>query len=100
MPELSTQEPFNFSEGIDGSAVQYEIIYTANSSQETCETVNIPSSLFEGDYFNHSFEVLSSSCHSSDITVTVTATNKLGDGPSSSSVIGLYKLHARQLFLI
>ena len=86
------QESFNFSEEIDGSATEYSITYsyTTSSSQEICETVNISSSSFNEGYFTHTFKVFSSSCHSGDhIVVTVLATNALGDGPSTSSVIGL-----------
>ena len=88
------QESFNFTDEIDGSATHYVISYTAISSHLICDlkTVNISSSWFDGDYFSHTFEVNSSSCHSSDIVVSVYATNIFGDGPSSSSVIGLHKI--------
>ena len=82
--------PFNFSDEIEGSAIQYEIIYTAIRSQFVCEIVKVPSSLFNGDYVSHVFQVLSSKCHSSDIDVIVFATNALGDGPSHNSLIGLH----------
>ena len=84
------QEPFNLSEKIDGSPIRYKIIYIAISSQLICETIDIPSASYNGDFFSHTFEVLSSNCLSNDIAVTVFATNVLGDGPSSFSVIGLH----------
>jgi hypothetical protein len=50
--------------------------------------ISISSSHFDGDYFSHTFEINSSSCHSSDIIVSVYATNALGNGAASSSMIG------------
>ena len=81
-----------FSEEIDGSATEYRVTYTTSNSQEICETVNVSISSFNEGYFTHIFKFLSSSCNSSDhIVVTVFATNALGDGPSTVSVIGLHK---------
>ena len=82
------QDPFTFFGRIDGSASFYTINYFDPTSGSGCGSVTIPASSCKSvGVCSHMFELLSSSCpHSDDITVTVYATNVLGNGPTSQPI--------------
>ena len=87
------QEPINISEGIDGSANSYTIIYFNSASRITCGEDTIPASECQNQICRHLFNVSVSSCTpDTNISVTVYATNMLGDG-SISIPINQSKLH-------
>ena len=79
------QNSFNISDEVDGSASNYTIIYSDSTFGSICGSAMIPSSVCVGGICSHMFNVFtSSSCPSSTgITVTVFATNVLGNGPLS-----------------
>ena len=81
------QDPFNISEGIDGSAKSYTITYSDSTSGSSCGSATIPASSCEGGVCSHGFDISSSPCRlSPDITLTAFPTNILRDGPSSEPV--------------
>jgi hypothetical protein len=83
------QEPFNFSDTIDGSALFYTINYTESSSNATCALANIQAA----SCLNQTCEYTSikaniSACLTSpSIMVTVFGTNRLGNGSTSNPVL-------------
>ena len=69
---------------INGSPVNYTIVYTELTFGTICGSEVIPASSCNGRVCNHYFDILvSSSCPPSTVEVTVFATNVLGRGPSS-----------------
>ena len=91
-PTSTLQIPFNISEGIAGSASSYTIIYSDFDSHGSCDSIKIPAVKCQGSICNHIYDVSSSSCYNAtNISVAVSATNLLGDGPTSHPVsIELY----------
>ena len=82
------QEQFYISDGIDGSAANYTITYSESTSGKICDCVTISTSesaCISGQC-NHMFDTSACSDFTS-ITITVFATNVLGDGPSSKQVL-------------
>ena len=76
-----------FSDGIDGSATSYTINYTDTISGSSCGLATIPASSCSHGVCQNMFELSSSFCPFSDsITVTVFATNALGNGTTSRLV--------------
>ena len=88
------QKSFNITEGIDGSASSYTIIYTDTESGgiSVCDSIKVPAFRCQEGICRHLFDVSSSRCvNSTNISVAVYATNILGDGPASEPVsIELY----------
>ena len=80
------QEKFFISEGIDGSATNYTIMYNDSTSGRMCDFVTISASVCSGQC-NHTFDVPSICFAIASITITVFATNILGDGPMTLSVL-------------
>ena len=79
------QAPFSISNGIDGSAMVYNINYTNSTSDELCNSVTIPASSCTNGVCNHEFDVSSSRCSpSTALSVTVFASNILGSGEVSA----------------
>ena len=85
------QEKFNISNGVDGSALSYNINYIDADSGFVCTSATILASSCKKSVCVHQFIVSSSPCHSSlSIAITVAATNRLGSGlPSDPDLIGL-----------
>ena len=78
------QDPFIFTDRIDGSAISYTINYTDTITGMNCGLVMIPASSCRRGVCQNVFELSSSSCPLSDsITVTVYSTNALDNGTSS-----------------
>lgn len=92
---LCFQKPFNIAEGIDGSAASYNIIYTdTESGGILCDSIKVPAFGCQGSLCSHLFDVSSSyyCVNSTNISVAVSATNVLGDGPASEPVfVDLYR---------
>ena len=92
------QDSFDIFEGIDGSATSYTITYTNSMvSGEICGSRSatiLASSCGDNGMCNHTFNVTSSSLQCPfffDLSVTVFATNPLGNGPVSSPIkAGIY----------
>ena len=79
-----TQAPFYFSDGIDGSTTSYTITYSDSTSGRICGSATIPASSCDGGICSCRFDISSSSClPSADVSVTVFASNILGNGPMS-----------------
>ena len=92
---LLVQEPlFSISEGANGSAILYNITYYSDSVRSNiCGSALISDSSCNKSVCTHTFNVSLSSCSSTtDIAVSVYATNHLpvGDVMSSTNVIGGY----------
>ena len=85
---------FDFSEEIDGSANFYTINYTDSTFGTPCASVKIPVSSCVHDSCEHVLKrtSLAITCPStSNITVTVFGTNRLGIGPPlNSTFTGTY----------
>ena len=87
------QEKFNISNGVDGSAVSYNINYIDTDSYICASiTIDTSESSCRDDVCKNELEVSSSHCNSSSsITITVTGTYRLGSGlPSMPITIGNY----------
>ena len=81
---LLIQEPISISDGINGSANSYTIIYSDLASQRTCGEDTIPASACQNQVCKNLFNVTASSCtQDTNISVIVYATNMLGDGNNS-----------------
>ena len=81
------QDPFLFSDGVDGSAASYTIDYSDTISGSNCGLATIPASSCSHGVCQNVFELSSSLCPFSDsITVTVFGTNALGNGTTSTPV--------------
>ena len=88
MKIVSQSLGFNITDDIDGSTISYTIIYSDSHSNNSCGLSIISVSSCEGSICSHLFEVSASSCSpSSNINVSIFATNILGDGLLSNSVM-------------
>lgn len=90
------QESFSISEGVDGSALNYTVIYTDTSTNTRCDTHTIPST----SCVNHvctlpNIEPFPCSQNIGNgtlsIDVAISATNMLGEGPPYTFSIGTFK---------
>ena len=81
----------NISDGIKGSATSYNIIYSDANSESRCgSSVIIPGASCEGGICRDVFNISSSLCSlASDITVTIVATNIIGEVPVFNSSKGM-----------
>lgn len=87
MPLWTFQNSFYIYEGIDGSATTYTIIYSDSSFGSTCSSMKIPASACADGTCSHVYNATNSSCPPyTGITVTVFASNILGDGLLSNSL--------------
>ena len=80
------------SDNIDGSPISYTITYTDFTSGRTCNSFTVPASticqLQNGLYACHHMFTISPPCSPSNTTsISIFATNVLGDGPCSNPVI-------------
>ena len=85
-----SQDNFNISNGFDGSAFSYTINYSDSTSRETCGSDTIQASDCVGMICTHTLKINPpSSCLSSTagVSITVIATNALGNGPASDPVV-------------
>ena len=81
------QASFLVSDGIDGSPLFYNITLLASST--SCGSAEINASSCRDGICNYEFEVTSTSCSpSTDISVTVFASNVLGIGEASQTFVG------------
>ena len=85
---MHVQEQFDISDGIDGSATNYTILYFDSISGKACSLATISASACIGGQCNHKFHISSDSMCSNitSIVITVFATSILGTGPSSEPV--------------
>ena len=68
---------------IDGSALNYTVTYSDALSGTTCGMATIPA-VFCNYVCSHVFDITSSPCYkATNISITVSASNILGDGPPS-----------------
>ena len=85
------QKSFEISDGIDGSAFSYTVIYSDSISGILCSSETIPSSACVEGICIHSSTVdyhSVSGCFTSDtVSVTVLATNVLGNGSLSDPIV-------------
>lgn len=84
---MNMQAPFFISNEIDGSTISYNITYTNSTSGDFCGSAVIPASACTNGVCNSVFDVLSSLCHSTGLSVTVLATNILGDSEASDKIL-------------
>ena len=86
------QGTFNISNIVNGSAINYTIIYSDSTSGKSCSLITIPTSSCVNGICSHLFDVLSSSdCPASaNITTTVFGSNVFGNGPPSNPTISGY----------
>lgn len=91
------QRSFNITEGIDGSATSYTIVYT--DAGILCDFIKVPAFRCQGGLCSHLFDVSSSHCvNSTNISIAIYATNLLGDGPASEPFsVELY--HRNQILI-
>ena len=85
---LCTQSQlFNISDGIDGSPISYTIIYSNATTGDICLNATLPASECQGGVCHHYFYAYRSECSpQGNVSVSVYATNILGDGPVSNPV--------------
>ena len=82
---LCVQPPFSVSNGINISIISYNVTYISTISCEECGSAIIPASSCISGVCHHVFDVLSSFCpRLMGLSVTVYATNMLGDGKASN----------------
>ena len=87
MEWLFPQDSFTITDGIEGYAISYTIIYTDAVHDVTCGTAAILASSCVSGNCSHTFELSTSSCHPyADISITVFGTNQLGNGSVSEPV--------------
>ena len=87
---LNLQNLFNISNGIDGYAIYFTINSTVLDSNVTCSSVTIVvSSCLHGVCV----AALPVSCFflNSSVVVSIFASNKLGDGPITSVIMGMLR---------
>ena len=85
---LSIQDSFMISEGIDGSSLYFIVTYfDANQNNSVCGTSNISSSSCLQDICMSSLPI---SCYQNGgaINISIFATNSLGNGWTSCASIG------------
>ena len=76
------------SDTISGSASLYTIVYRDSIFGTVCGRVEIVSASCENEVCQHLFDSLTSDCSAtSDIVISVSATNALGEGPSSLPIL-------------
>lgn len=84
---MQAQEQFNISEGIDGSACNYTILYSESASQVLerilCGSVTISASKCTTGQCIHTFDIPSTCSNITRIAVTVFGTSILGNSPMS-----------------
>lgn len=91
---ITVQEAFEISEGIDGSAIVYTIMYIDALSGDIHNLTTIPASNCVHRMCQHIFKVSSKYIHFSDINITVFGTNVLGNGTRSSAMtIGMFSCY-------
>ena len=85
----SFQPPFALSDGIDGSALSYTLVYNNSVSGNGCGSATIPASSCVDQVCRHSFTYDESGCSSpsTDINITISAANILGIGPPSEPIL-------------
>jgi hypothetical protein len=85
----SFQPSFALSDGIDGSALSYILVYNNSVSGDGCGSAIIPASSCAAGVCRHSFTYEGSGCSSfsTDVNITISATNILGIGPPSEPTI-------------
>ena len=83
------QEPFNFSDTIDGSALSYTITYKCSNSSTICATTKVQATSCLNQTCEHTSTIsnFSNCLTSSGIMMTVFGTNKLGNGSDSIPVL-------------
>ena len=83
------QEPFNFSDTIDGSALSYTITYKRSNSSTICATTKVQATSCLNQTCEHTSTIsnFSDCLTSSGIMVTVFGMNKLGNGSDSIPVL-------------
>ena len=81
-----------FSNRISGAAISYTVNYTDSTSGRACGVAIVPPSACRSGACSHTLQASTSPCfNSSGITVTVYATNALGNGQTSAPItIGMY----------
>ena len=84
----SFQPSFALSGGIDGSALSYTLVYNNSVSGDGCGSATIPASSCIDQACRHSFTYDESDCSSpsTDINITISATNILGIGLPSEPI--------------
>ena len=85
----SFQPSFSLSDGIDGSALLYTLVYNNSVSGEGCGSATIPAFSCVDGVCWHSFTYEESGCSSpsTDINITILATNILGIGLPSEPIL-------------
>lgn len=75
------------SDGINGSASSYTVLYSDSITNSVCNRAVLNSTSCENGLCTHLFDTMTSECLiSTDIAVSVVATNALGNGQSSAPV--------------
>lgn len=88
------QDPFNISDGVDGSAMFYTVTYTDTVSNSSCHSATLPASNCIGGVCYNNYSIQSSSVdsftacsiHSPSIAVRVSAGNVLGNSSESMPI--------------
>ena len=84
------QDSVIISDRFENNMISYSISYSVDSATDNiCSQVTmIPASMCNGGVCQHVFEVASSFCHpvSTNITITVLASSKLGPGATSDPI--------------
>ena len=81
------QESVTTSDGIDGSATSFSIIYSDSRSGSSCGSTVLPSSDCQAGICSHVFQINNSDCPPCvDINITAFSTNVLGNGAISDVV--------------
>ena len=85
---LHMQSKFNISDGIDGSAISYNISYTGVGSNSICASVIVLAEMCTSGVCEHELEFSGSYCDLSieSYMVVVTGTNTLGKGQPSTPI--------------
>ena len=104
----SQQNPFFIFNDVDGSATSYTAYFVDTSSDKGCDSRTIDSSVCVNGTCCIIYQILRDSpcSHSSNLTVTVYATNILGNGPESKpayiTIIGrcIATIHVHELILV
>ena len=81
---------------ITGAASSYTIVYTDSVFGTVCGGAEIDSALCERELCQHLFDSLTSECSATtNIEISVSATNALGEGPPSPSIFqGLLRIRS------
>ena len=74
--------------GFSGVALSYTIKYLNVVTGSTCGSATLPASLCRNGICNHKFDIAFSSCSSySDVIVSISASNILGNGQARNSTL-------------